>query len=316
MFRRPRGRHWPLWTWSRRATAASILLLFVLSGLGLFPWLKGSLTAATWFELVPLADPLAALEVTLATRRLHSELLLGAALLVAFCVLVGPVFCAWLCPLGLLLDLNDASRRLMTRRVFHRHGEEQRPYARSASWPRYVLLGVTLGVALTMGIPVFQTVSPINIVVWSLVFAAGPGLAFVALILVAEQIWPRLWCRTLCPLGALYGLLGRFGALRVRIDLAEAGKSPCQLCSRRCPMGIRVMEDYSLAGTSSVDHPDCTRCGTCVDGCPGGVLFLGFRNRGHRGANRPGPSSAGPASLEPPTSPHRQETNAVCGHGD
>ena len=41
-------------------------------------------------------------------------------------------------------------------------------------------------------------------------------------------------------------------------------------------MGIRVMEDHSLAGKSSVDDPSCTRCGSCLDACPRSVLGFGF----------------------------------------
>jgi ferredoxin len=36
------------------------------------------------------------------------------------------------------------------------------------------------------------------------------------------------------------------------------------------------MEEYTLAGKLSIDHPDCTRCGSCIDACPRGVLKLGF----------------------------------------
>ena len=41
-------------------------------------------------------------------------------------------------------------------------------------------------------------------------------------------------------------------------------------------MGIRVMEDCEFVGKPSVDHPDCTRCGACIDACPHGVLKLRF----------------------------------------
>ena len=44
-------------------------------------------------------------------------------------------------------------------------------------------------------------------------------------------------------------------------------------------MGIRVTEDYVQAQRDSVDHPDCTRCGACVDACPRPLLTLGFREQ-------------------------------------
>ena len=69
-------------------------------------------------------------------------------------------------------------------------------------------------------------------------------------------------------------------------DPALAGQYPCRMCTVHCPMGIAVMEDYALVGAPVVDHPDCTRCGSCIDACPRGTLRLGFRGR-RRVALRP-----------------------------
>ena len=42
------------------------------------------------------------------------------------------------------------------------------------------------------------------------------------------------------------------------------------------PMGIEVKTRHVGAGQPTLDDPECTRCGTCVDGCLGEILSLGF----------------------------------------
>ena len=142
---------------------------------------------------------------------------------------------------------------------------------------KYFLLGLALGVSLIARLPAFQMVSPINILAWGVIFRPGPEWLLLAGIVALEWFFPRTWCRSLCPLGALYSVIGRFSPLRVRIDPAAAGKLSCRQCSTDCPMGIGVMEDYVQADKPAVDDPECTRCGSCLDACPRGTLKLGIR---------------------------------------
>ena len=170
------------------------------------------------------------------------ELLIGAGLLLAFCAAMGPVFCGWVCPLGLLLDLNHGVRERI-RRLF---GKRRRPALsrRLPSQIKYGVLGLVLGFSLTGHVPAFQTVSPINIVAWSAqeVIAAGrraqaesvggdwweyllslgPALLLVFGIVVVEYVSPRLWCRCLCPLGAFYSLFGAV-CLATGVDQSKRG---------------------------------------------------------------------------------------------
>ncbi len=283
-------------------TALAFIVLLVLGARDGFPWIKGSITATTLFSVVPLTDPLAALEVVLASGRLESTMLIGAGILVAVALLLGPVFCGWLCPLGLLLDLNDGIRRRLVK-VLDRLGIPM-PRFDVRRDSRYLVLGLALGFSLIAGLPAFQTISPINLMSWSLVFFSGSALTADAsiwerclmlcrnaasaggfllllpgLIVLVEYVAPRIWCRALCPLGALYSLIGRFAPFRVRVNIVEAGRSLCGRCTAHCPMGIDVMKEYTEPRKRSVDHPDCSRCGECVDVCHRKVLRLGFVDR-------------------------------------
>jgi ferredoxin-type protein NapH len=261
------------WAWARRLCAAGFATLLILGSYHGFPWVKGSMTATTIAGRLRLADPLATLEVALASRSAPTSLLLGAALLVGFAAILGRVFCGWVCPFGLVTDLNHAVRTRLQRLLGCTPG---RSASRIPAQTKYFLLGLALGISLIARLPAFQLISPINILVWSAVFARSPELWVIVGILLVEWASPRVWCRALCPLGALYSLIGHFGLLRVRISHDPTRKASCRQCTIRCPMGIRVMEDYVLANCLTVGDPECTRCGTCVDACPQGSLELGF----------------------------------------
>lgn len=268
----------PLWAIARRSTAFGFLALLVLGSRGgpelpeWLGWLVGSTSASTAFGLVPFVDPLAALEATLTTRAWMPTVWLGAASLMLAAVLLGPVFCGWLCPLGLLLDLVHSGRARLEHLAARHH--LRLPTFTLPRRTRLLLLGLALGFSVLGRIPIFQALSPIHALSRAAVFAADGVLLFVAAIALVEFLAaPRLWCRTLCPLGALYSLLGSRALLRIRVD-QDIRKSGCQRCNQTCPMGIRVMEDYSLTGKSSIDDPNCTRCGACVDACPREILSM------------------------------------------
>jgi len=276
---RPRRRRRRLhaWTVARRVTALAFVALLALAAGGGPAWLTGSASATWAFDLVPFVDPLAGIESMLAARAVTVTTVIGVASLLVIAVVLGPVFCGWVCPLGLLMDLNEAVRdRVIGRRLKRRRPAPNPPPAPAA---RGAVLVAVLVFALLAGAPIFQALSPINLLVRGLLFGSATGLIALAVLLGLEWFRPRLWCRVACPLGALYGLVGRHGVLRVRIDRARVSRSPCRQCTRDCPMGIRVLEEYVEGDRTWIDHSACIRCGACADVCPQDVLRLGFRRR-------------------------------------
>ena len=287
------------WTFYRRLTAVVFLALLVFGSMNGFErFFRGSTSGTKILDVVPLTDPLAAIESAVASRGFHQTALLGAGILVVFAVVMGPVFCGWVCPLGLVLDLNHAIRRFVRRRILGKRKELPVPRPVSSEI-KYALFGVLVGFAVVAQIPLFQIVSPINLLVRAMVFGSTLGLAFVAAIVVMEWIWPRLWCRALCPLGSFYSIVGRLGLFRIQINPYEAGKVPCKRCATRCPMGVPIMDDYTMKGERAVTHPNCNRCGECTEVCPRGVLKLSLF---------PYPRDAAPA---PSCNPH--EGDCDCG---
>lgn len=253
----------PLWTILRRLTALAFLVLLTLAGHNQLDWLEGSAIATRFGSTLRFIDPLAALETAAARHELTADLLKGTGLLVLSALILGPIFCSWFCPLGLVLDINDSLRRLLIGAPRRRSHASETRFRGS----RLLVLGLVLGLCATTGRLIFTPLSPIQMVVSVWVTGSMLAVSVVAALMVTEWFFPRLWCRRLCPLGGLYTLLGRPAILRIRIDQARAGNAPCGLCTLHCPMGIRVMEDHTLRGKPTIDDPACTRCGSCIDVC-------------------------------------------------
>jgi len=236
---------------------------------------------STWsLELfgVTLTDPLAALESIAASRGARRVLLLGVLIPLIGTVLLGRVFCSWLCPVGTLLELNGKLRKLL------RFLELRPGNARLWAGDKYVLLGVGLALSLAIGLPVLGYFYPPALLAReahngvTMMFdraeegllgfsAAGLTLAswfLLGIALVELAFGPRIWCRALCPGGALYALLGSWRIVRVRRQ--EQACTSCGQCVVACEMGLSPMTDFTGA--------ECDNCGKCVDSCGDDALHF------------------------------------------
>ncbi len=98
--------------------------------------------------------------------------------------------------------------------------------------------------------------------------ALSTGVLLSALLL-ANLAWPRAWCRFLCPLGALLGLLARLSPLRLLKDGSRC--VPCARCAILCPGGASPDGEAAWRGT------ECVLCLNCAAACPEDALGFGFR---------------------------------------
>lgn len=264
---------------------ALFTLLFALANYSLPDWLP----ADVYLRL----DPLLGLTAILAGREWIGRALWGLLLLVAT-LLFGRFFCAYVCPLGAILDFLDP---LLFRRKKRRGLAE-------ASWLRQVKYLALVGIAGAAGIGVslVHFLDPIALLTRSYTFVfypvlvgaanlgldgvrpAAAALGWMGLATLSYQqplyyqslltatifagivglgaLASRFWCRYLCPLGALLSLLSPLGRLR----RAVAPECPaCGLCQKACPMGAAEEGQATRA-------PECIQCRTCVEVCPKDVI--------------------------------------------
>jgi MauM/NapG family ferredoxin protein len=247
-------------------------------------------------------------------------------LLVASAAL-GRFFCGWACPLGTLLDLvGGGLRRAFGRRGVRarwspRVGLVLLVGLVTAAFCGLPLLGILdplslLLRSLTLVVHplldsaakgVLAALARSDVVFLAdfgdaLYDALGPVLSFgrpaytltavTALLfagVLALELWaPRLWCSSLCPLGALLGVVARLSPAQ-RARSAECGR--CAACAERCPSGA--------ADSDPADVSACIQCGVCERVCP-------------RRARRPHPAAPG---WNAPASPTRRALVAAVGGG-
>jgi MauM/NapG family ferredoxin protein len=100
--------------------------------------------------------------------------------------------------------------------------------------------------------PIFQDVKAVFI-------QSLPLLLIFITLVILNQWTKRFWCRYLCPLGGLLGLLSKFALIRRQVG-NEC--SECALCLPACPVDTINPEN----GFNS-DPAECTVCYDCIVAC-------------------------------------------------
>lgn len=257
-------------TLARRAVQALSLALFLtlaVAGLAAgLPWLPENLFSRL--------DPLVGLAAVVASRG-WIAFWAAALLTLAVTVLFGRAWCGWVCPVGTLLDVLPA------------RSEKKRPISPRWRVGKYVVLALVIGGAALgrLGPMVFDPVTiltrPLQEIARPYIGTDGVGqlagqyisresigaIAVLSLLpllalLGLNALGRRGWCRTLCPLGGLLGLLAKLPGIRRTVD-TEACTS-CGRCARVCPTrAIERGEEFAPASVA-----ECTLCMRCVDECP------------------------------------------------
>ncbi|MCJ7568228.1 MAG: 4Fe-4S binding protein [Anaerolineales bacterium] len=244
-----------------------------------------------------LTCPLGYLQMSMASRSLIPALLISVGVVVLVSAILGRFFCSWICPAGLLQGLfngrgkrsasNGNSRRMSRNNAGHSSnlsakapiGTQGQGIRRQSS--TYAVLGGTLLSSFIFGFPVFCAICPVGLTFGTLfamkgLFQTGElGLELVLfpLLLGVELYVLRSWCQSLCPLGALLGILG--SRSRVLLPVIRRAKCfiekdvDCQVCRRVCPEGIDLIMD-----TPRVVQQNCTRCMDCYTDCPTEAITL------------------------------------------
>jgi ferredoxin-type protein NapH len=252
----------------RRLTQISLLLLYV--GGNIWGWniLKGNLSSSLLLESIPLSDPFAALQMFSAGAIISTNLIIGAAIITLFYMIVGGrVFCSWVCPVNMITDLSNYLRR----KFGFNQIQKKQPASRSI---RYWVLGLTLILSYILGVTAFEFISPISMTHRGIIFGLGFGWAAMLIIFLFDLfVLKNGWCGHICPLGGFYSVIGKFGFIRVNHE--EEKCTVCMKCKDVCPES-QVL--FMVGKTSEqVLSGECTNCGRCIEVCDDDALNFSIK---------------------------------------
>lgn len=243
----------------------------------------------TWFSRLggyPVSlfleiDPLVSIATAISTHTVY-RWLWRALIILVITLFLGRVFCGWICPYGTLhaffgwlFNIRNNKENLDKNRY------------RKLYQTKYFILVIFLVLAalgsLQIGLldpmvfmtrtfttviePAVDSVVPADMTflssapgatdqrVFSGAWFVGLGLIF---LVGMNIVIPRFFCRVLCPLGALLGVLSRFAIFRIDRDVTKC--TDCDLCLRKC--------EGASSPQAALRKAECFVCFNCIDDCP------------------------------------------------
>jgi ferredoxin len=92
------------------------------------------------------------------------------------------------------------------------------------------------------------------------------GAVFLTAVLLNLKV-PRFYCRFVCPLGALFGVLSAFSIWRIGVVETSSECSHCHLCDTDCEGACQPAEKIRIS--------ECVLCMNCLGDCPHNLV--GYR---------------------------------------
>lgn len=209
-----------------------------------------------------------------ATQGIVNASLIVFGLMFVAALVVGRLYCGWLCPgagqMEAAFAIND------------------KPANRKLRWIKWAIWIPWLGAIATLAIasggyhtvdPFFHIEGGVSLVrpAAYIVYFVVTGLTFALSVLAGK----RGFCHTACWM-APFMILGRKAgnALRLpglRLRVTDTACVSCHRCDRHCPMSLPVSR---MVETGNMESSDCILCGNCIDACRRKVIAYEFGRPG------------------------------------
>lgn len=190
--------------------------------------------------------------------------------------IVGRMACGWICPFGLIQEF------------LYKIPTPKFKIPRAMNYAKYVFLVVMVLLMPAflvneygLGAPYFcklvcpvgtlEAGIPLPLIEPQLRGQLGMLFAWKVFLLGGFLVWMtvshRAFCRTTCPLGAIYALFNRYSLYRMNWNADTCIK--CDTCFDECPADLKAYEDANAG--------NCIRCLKCRDKCPTGSIIYSHR---------------------------------------
>lgn len=255
------------WIFMRRLSQIAFLLIF-----GLYAWfgisiVQGSLTASKWFWFIPATEPLTFFQSIAIFREPASDLIIGGIILLICGLIFGArLFCGWICPVNFISETTGWIKFKLGLKGSIKLGGNI----------RYGVLAAVIIASIAGQFLAWEVISPISNTYRALLFTGFSGLwLLLAVVVIDLFILSDNFCKSLCPQGALYALIGRFRIFGISAKNKEQCTN-CGDCYAVCPEEKILHEPLRGTSTAHVKSGLCTGCAQCIDVCCENVLKYDF----------------------------------------
>lgn len=191
-------------------------------------------------------------------------------IIIFFGILLGRIICGFLCPFGFLQDLLY---KIKTKKI------KKNKITKKLTLLKYIILIIfVIIIPLIYFVPAFcKYICPQGILIgaYPLVLLndeikhlIGPlfnlKTIILFLIIILSIFIYRVFCRFICPLGAIYSLFNKHSIFGMRVDYNKC--ISCNKCIKVCKMDVEKVGDR-----------ECIACTECIDICPEKIIKIGKR---------------------------------------
>jgi len=164
-------------------------------------------------------------------------------------LILGRVFCGWICPGGFLAQLQEYFKKLTKEKKFL----------------YYILTFIS---SILFSLVFFNWITDIRVFFYPTNPAFLPLLlAFIVItaFFYFEAFLGEKWCRVYCPTG-IYHKITPFNHIVKPFLIKKESCEDCKACIKACPMGL---DPRKMASINNFDRgiQACIVCGECVDAC-------------------------------------------------
>lgn len=197
-------------------------------------------------------------------QKIYSGTLILFGITVIVAILFRRSFCGLLCPFGALQEFFGKIGTFL----FKKRPLIPEKIDKPLRFLKYLILGLTVYMAWYTGglwmSPYDPYVAYGHITNVADSISEDPlaiiGFILLAVSLLGSIIYDRFFCKYLCPMGALYGIIGK-------LSFTKVVRNPnvcinCNACTKACPVNIKVATEEKITSA------ECINCNECVLACP------------------------------------------------
>ncbi|MBR2068596.1 MAG: 4Fe-4S binding protein [Candidatus Gastranaerophilales bacterium] len=199
------------------------------------------------------------LQKTITNYTVFSLIIL--VLLVLFTIFFGRFYCSILCPFGILQEfVNLIFNKIKGKKLPALEYIEPKPV-------KYFILSLCFGALIGGSAVIIRHIDPYTLF-GSFISLSKLGIILTLIVLTLVFFKNRFFCTSICPVGAILGLLAKFAPFKVYMN---DNCVQCGMCARYCPSKCINHKE------KNIKSENCVKCLKCTSVCPKGAMKYGLK---------------------------------------